>query len=108
MFPEGKFKNNPVDALYYFDHDSLCHVVAALPDPVIARLTWMADQRVRSNIFGAIDEKRSQSIRDYIEREKQPDAEKDDIVIIALTKVVNRLIGEKKIKKDGDFYLSPE
>lgn len=104
MFPVDKYKKNPVDALYYFDHDALTLVLEALPDPVVARMTWMATNRVRSSLFGAINERRSPSVQEYIDREEQPDSEKDAIVNAALVQTVNRLLGERRIRKEGDFY----
>ncbi len=104
-FPHPRYKNDPINALFYFDYDGLCHLIASLPDPVVARMTNMADYRVRSSIFGAIKEERSKSITAFIEREKEKDPEKDQIVNEAILQTVQRLLGEGKLKYDGEYVV---
>jgi hypothetical protein len=104
-FPHPRYRNDPINALYYFDYDGLCHLVAALPDPVIARITNMADYRVRSSIFGAIPQERSPSVNALIEREQSADPEKDEIVRQTIVHTVTKLVAEKKIKYDGDYVV---
>ena len=103
-FPDPEHKKNPVNNLKFFDYEALCLVMKELPEPVIARLINMCDNRVRGTIMGAVDSSRADTIKTIVGEHSQPDPEKDDISNRALIKFTNDLIKAGKIKRDGQFY----
>ncbi len=106
-YPDPGHKTDEIDELHYFDHGSLCLLIESLPDPVVARMTNLADSRVRSNIFGAIPVERSKSVQESISIQgKDPD--KDQITRMAVKKTVEKLMGERKIKREDDYYVTPD
>jgi len=103
-FPGERYKNEPVNELYFFDYEALNLTISLLPDPVVARMAHMCEQRVHGKLLSAAAE-RSDSVQALLDREAEADQEKDAIVNRALTELVNRLMREKKITKEGDFYM---
>jgi len=97
---------NILEQLRFFDFGALQLLVRAAPDPVIARLINMADHRVRTNLFGAIDHPRMDSIRTLMERENSADPEKDRIVCEALAANLQQLMQTKSIRKDDIYYCA--
>lgn len=105
-FPDRQHQKDPVNELFYFDSTALQMVLRQLPDPVVARLTNMCNSGVRGNLFGAITADRGEAVKNLVQREAEPDAEKDLIVNKALVSVVNRLLQERKIKREDRFYCA--
>jgi len=103
-FPSPKYANDPLGELYYFDYDGLTILVRSLPDPVIARMTCMANMHVRGNLFGALDPERKRPVEELIQRESSADPEKDKIVIDVVVGTVRRMLQEHQLKKEDLFY----
>jgi hypothetical protein len=88
------------------DSTALSHLLAAAPDPVVARLLNMAPGHIRGRLFGAVEKDRMESaVKPLMERETTADPEKDQIVIQALGHFVGQLMQAGKIKREDDFYI---
>lgn len=105
MFPGAEHKNDPVNELFFFDYEGLKKVLEHLPDPVVARMTNMCNSRIRGNFFGAISKERGEAIGKLINRESEPDIEKDKIVNQALISVVKKLFKDGFLKREDRFYF---
>lgn len=98
--------NDPFHIISRMDSQALLHLMAALPDPVAARLINIAPSHLRGRIIGGVEKPRMDaSVHALMRREEGADAEKDQIVRAALSKFIQDLLKAGRIKRDGEFYL---
>jgi flagellar motor switch protein FliG len=104
MFPHPEETRDPINSVgYHFDDFALQQVVDALPDPVMARITHMCDMKLQPRFLAALG-KRIDRMGISLERETEPDRQKDEIVQKAVTKVVNQLMKQGRIVSTGMKY----
>ncbi len=96
--------STPIDDLKYFDFAALSIFAARSPDPFLARLMNMVDHRVRGSLTSAIPKDRFDRIRELIEKEKEQDPQKDQIVRQGVLQIKNKLLQENLIRREGEFY----